>query len=79
MGEYTRLAPASRIKALQDFANRFRTNAEVQKELDKWQLGFSGEMVRLDGRLFSPEAILFGNNKRGEYKIDNADWTRFLA
>ncbi len=79
MGEYTRLPPAGRIKALLDFSNRFRTNKEVKDELDRWQLGFSGEMVKVQGRLFNSEAILFGNNKKGDYKTENADWTRFLA
>jgi aubergine-like protein len=74
VGDYTRTAPIPRIAALQKFAKRLVSSPKVNDELKDWNMKFSGELERVQGRTFAPEKIMQGQNKVCSYQMDNADW-----
>lgn len=78
VAEYTRTAPDQRVRSLMGFANRMGTTAKVQEELAKWNLKFSAQLEKIQGRTLRPEKILQGMNKSCTYAVDNADWGNAL-
>ena len=37
------------------------SDAKVKAELDKWQIKFDAQPIRVDGRILDKEVLVFGN------------------
>lgn len=74
---YTRLNPASRVKALQKFNERIQSTPESVKTLNEWQMELDKNLITIEGRELPAETICFGKenvvpaNDKGEWMFRN--------
>nr|CAI5824559.1 unnamed protein product [Callosobruchus analis] len=74
LADHTRIGPPQRIQKLKEFSDRC---PEAIQELKRWDLKFSQDLVKFQGRVLPPETIVGGGNKK--YSAGpQADWTRDL-
>jgi len=72
---HTRVSPEARAKSLQAFMSSLHSNAEAQHELGQWNMSFDKQLLRMQGRVFPPEAMQQATAKFS-YKAAEADWSR---
>lgn len=77
LAEFTRVAPDSRIKKLQNFSQRLMKNEDITKLFKQWDLKLSSSLVEVAGRILPPETIVVGGKIKFSAGQD-ADWTREL-
>ncbi|XP_023160702.1 protein piwi [Drosophila hydei] len=75
MSNHTRMNPERRIERLQTFNRRLRKTAESVKVLTDWNMTLEEQLIEVQGRVISPQKIVFNNDHRLSAG-DVADWTR---
>lgn len=74
VAQHTRLSPADRIARIINFNLRLQSNAVSAEVLKEYNVTLSNELVALQGRVLSPEKVIFGNNQ--EAVMDQrSEWT----
>eukprot|EP01119_Soliformovum_irregulare_P019822 TRINITY_DN6354_c0_g1_i2.p1 TRINITY_DN6354_c0_g1~~TRINITY_DN6354_c0_g1_i2.p1 ORF type:complete len:792 (-),score=209.84 TRINITY_DN6354_c0_g1_i2:309-2684(-) len=75
ISHHTRVPPDVRADELQKFIANTTRNPEVAKELAQWGFQISSEMMQVPGRVFAPETIIFGKNKRVTVNPETEEWS----
>ncbi|XP_038044639.1 piwi-like protein 1 isoform X1 [Patiria miniata] len=76
---YTRITPNVRMKELTNFIGSFPRNQEASTYLQKWQVSFEAQPVRINARIMDREKILTGHQGKNEISLgENAEWSRDL-
>ena len=60
--EHTRLGPRDRMQRLLQFNQRISTTPASIEVLEQFKMKLDKNLVEINGRLLSPEQIVFGNN-----------------
>jgi len=71
---HTRTTPPQRVAKLMEFIRQTNSNPKAREELDNWNVSLDDNLVKLQGRLFSPEEIQSGQNQVVHYQSKNAEW-----
>lgn len=78
LADYTRVNPEARIKRLITFNERLRSQPEILKELNDWNLKLDNKLVNVPARILPPEKIYLAGGRRPVSTGSFADWTREL-
>lgn len=63
MSEHTRMNPDRRIDRLRRFNHRLQTTADSLKVLKDWSMDLDQNLIEVDGRIISPQKIVFSEQK----------------
>ncbi|XP_030384844.1 protein piwi [Scaptodrosophila lebanonensis] len=74
MSNHTRMNPQRRIERLHTFNRRLQNTPESVKVLTDWDMRLEEQLIKLNGRVISPQKIVFKANKVSAG--NGADWTR---
>nr|QID20010.1 piwi [Drosophila buzzatii] len=74
MANHTRMNPERRIERLKTFNRRLHSTAESMKVLTDWNMKLGEQLVEVQGRVLSPQKIVFYNERLSAG--DTANWTR---
>ncbi|CAH2005609.1 unnamed protein product [Acanthoscelides obtectus] len=77
LADHTRIGPPQRIQKLKEFSDRLNRSPEAIQELKRWDLKFSQDLVKFQGRVLPPEAIIGGGDRKYTGG-PQADWTKDL-
>nr|CAH7761897.1 unnamed protein product [Callosobruchus chinensis] len=77
LADHTRIGPPQRIQKLKEFSDRLNRCPEAMQELKRWDLKFSQDIVKFQGRVLAPETIVGGGNQKYTAGTQ-ANWTRDL-
>ncbi|XP_038059144.1 piwi-like protein 1 [Patiria miniata] len=75
IAQHTRISPDQRVRTLTTFINSFPRNKEAQDYLNKWQVSFVPEPVKIEARVIKAQDI-FQKNAKVTYKPADAEWSR---
>ncbi|XP_065335975.1 piwi-like protein Siwi [Cloeon dipterum] len=80
LAKFTRVEPQKRIDSLLNFGRRLMEKREIGNELSKWNMSFSPQLIRMQGRELPMETIIQGDasNPRRYEAGRNVDWTAKL-
>lgn len=76
VSNYTRVAPAGRIKKLLAFNQRLTATPQIVQDFKEWNLKIDDKLIELQGRQLNPEQIIYGNGTKPAN--EEADFTREL-
>lgn len=77
LSDYTRVNPEARINRLMHFNQRLRSQPDIAKELNDWNLRLDNKLVSVPARILPQEKIFLAGNRpvsTGTF----ADWTKEL-
>ena len=74
--ERTQLSPRDRVARYHQFLEVLNQNAKVQEELEKWQVGYGNELLKIQGTLLAPEKVIA--QEEISFNQASADFTREL-
>lgn len=63
LDSHMKSAPTERAKSLMKFRNDLATNEAAKTRLQKWNIGFSKDLVQISARKLDSETIIFGSGR----------------
>ena len=75
LADYTKMGVDKRVCALKDFNRELANNERVQKDLQAWGLKLASNLLTVNARILSPEAIVCGQNVNASYNTATAEWS----
>jgi len=75
LAQHTRIGPAQKVDILKNFMKDLNNNPESKKELSNWNMSFSSELLRLNGRKL-PTQPMYQRDQKFTYQPGNADWQK---
>lgn len=60
----TSLSPQQRFKEIEEFMEMLKTHKGVSTTLQKWSVDISSKMSKIEGKLFAPPVLEFGNREK---------------